>query len=69
MHEAKIKETRFQVCQKVLAIIISRKRHEAIDHNKIKLFECELCQNGFAVKSNLEKIRAKLLYKNGVQGV
>ena len=38
---------------KVLATIISRQRHEAIVHNKIKPFECELCQNRF-VKSNLE---------------
>ena len=39
---------------KVLAFITSRKRHEAIVHNKIKPFECELFQNRFAVKSNLE---------------
>ena len=50
VHEAKIEDTRCQVCQKVTSI----KRHEAIVHNKIKPFECELCQNRFAVKSNLE---------------
>ena len=30
VHEAKIGDTRFIVCQKVLATITSRKRHEAV---------------------------------------
>ena len=37
VHEAKIEDTRCQVCQKVLTTITSRKRHEAIEFFCVRL--------------------------------